>query len=141
MHMNTKQKHDRLTSLLQDAGLRPTRQRLALAGWLFDGCHKHVTAEQVHLAAGKTKARVSLATVYNTLNSFTAVGLMRQVVVDGGQVYFDTNTGDHHHMLDLDTGEMSDIPSAMLQWKRAPRLPSGKKIISLDVVLRVRGRS
>lgn len=140
MHMPPKQKHDRLTALLQDAGLRPTRQRLALAGWLFDGCDKHVTAEQVHVAAEKIHAHVSLATVYNTLNSFTQAGLLRHLVVEGGHVYFDTNTSDHHHMLDMDTGMMSDIPPQMLQLKKQPRLPAGKKLVSADIILRVRSR-
>lgn len=111
-----------------------------MAGWLFDGCHKHVTAEQVHAAAEKIHARVSLATVYNTLNSFTQAGLLRHLVIEGGHVYFDTNTGDHHHMLDIDTGVMSDIPTHMLQLKKQPRLPTGKKLVSADIILRVRSR-
>ncbi|MDE2029725.1 MAG: transcriptional repressor [Alphaproteobacteria bacterium] len=139
--MPPRQKHDRLTALLQGAGLRPTRQRLALAGWLFDGCDKHVTAEQVHAAALKQRVHVSLATVYNTLNAFMGAGLLRQVAVDGGQIYFDTNTGDHHHIFDEDSGHLTDIAASSLRVSHLPKLPSGKNLARIDVVLRVRVRT
>src|SRR5207248_10906086 len=82
---------------LRRAGLRPTRQRVALARLLFDGGDRHVTAEQLHAEALAAAIRVSLATVYNTLHQFTAASLMREVVVEPGRSYFDTNTDDHHH--------------------------------------------
>ena len=84
---------DRLTA----AGLRPTRQRLALARLLFDSGDRHVTAEQLHQQAVGNGVKVSLATVYNTLNQFTASGLLREVAVDSRRSYFDTNTELHHH--------------------------------------------
>ena len=136
--MKSKPHDERLTALLQDAGLRPTRQRLALAEFLFDGRDKHVTAEQVHAAAVKRRARVSLATVYNTLNHFTDAGLLRHVTVDGGQIYFDTNTGEHHHILDETAGFLIDIPA--LSVSRLPPLPSGKKLSRIDVIVRMRAR-
>ena len=82
---------------LRAAGLRPTRQRLALARLLFDGGDRHVTAEHLHGEAQARAIRVSLATVYNTLHQFTAAGLLREVVVEPGRSYFDTNVSDHHH--------------------------------------------
>ncbi|MDE1901836.1 MAG: transcriptional repressor [Alphaproteobacteria bacterium] len=139
--MSVKQKHDELAALLQGAGVRPTRQRLALAAWLFDGHDKHVTAEQVHDAALKMRAHVSLATVYNTLNNFTTAGLLRQVVIDGGQIYFDTNTGDHYHIFDEEGGYLTDIPAASVPIARLPKLPQGKSLSRIDVVLRVRTSS
>src|SRR5512135_1295815 len=78
--------------LLQHAGLRPTRQRLALARLLFDRGDRHLTAEQLHAEAGAERISVSLATVYNTLHQFTRAGLLREVVVEAGRSYFDTNT-------------------------------------------------
>ncbi len=127
--------------LLQDAGLRPTKQRLALAALLFDGCDKHVTAEQVHAAIARAKAKVSLATVYNTLNHFRASGLLRQVVVDGGQAYFDTNIGAHHHIFDENTGLLTDIPAASVRVSHLPKLPQGKKLAQVDIVLRVQSNA
>ena len=88
---------DRAHSWLSGAGLRPTRQRKELGRLLFDGPDRHVTAEVLHDEAMRAGVRVSLATVYNTLNQFTEAGLMREIVVDGDRTYFDTNTSDHHH--------------------------------------------
>ncbi|MDR3424257.1 MAG: transcriptional repressor [Alphaproteobacteria bacterium] len=117
--------------------MRPTQQRLALANWLFKGCPKHVTAEQVHAAARKMRAPVSLATVYNTLNHLIEAGLLRQVAI-GGQVYFDTNAGGHHHLFDEKSGRLSDIPATSLRIAGLPRLPHGKALSRVDVVVRVR---
>jgi Fur family transcriptional regulator, iron response regulator len=70
---------------LRTAGLRPTRQRVALARLLFGQCDRHVTAEQLHKEALDADVRVSLATVYNTLHQFTDAGLLREVVVEAGR--------------------------------------------------------
>ena len=67
---------------LRNAGLRPTRQRMALAKLLFDGMDRHVTAEKLHAEAQSANIRVSLATVYNTLHQFTDAGLLREIAVD-----------------------------------------------------------
>ena len=82
---------------LRAAGLRPTRQRLGLARLLLENGDRHVTAEQLHGEAATSAIPVSLATVYNTLHQFTEAGLLREVVVEPGRSYFDTNTADHHH--------------------------------------------
>jgi Fur family iron response transcriptional regulator len=127
-----------LAELLTGAGLRPTRQRLALAGLLFDGVDKHVTAEQVYADCVKRKARISLATVYNSLHHFTAAGLLHQVVIDGGQVFFDTNIADHHHIFDENTAKLTDIPAAGVLVSGLPVLPPEKQLARIDVVFRVR---
>src|SRR5262245_10917748 len=84
-------------SRLRAVGLRPTRQRLALARLLIESGDRHVTAEQLHGEAVEAGIQVSLATVYNTLHQFTEVGLLREVVVEPSRSYFDTNTTEHHH--------------------------------------------
>src|SRR5262245_66346024 len=96
---------------LREAGLRPTRQRVALARLLFEGEHRHVTAESLHAEVRAARMPVSLATVYNALNQFRDVGLLREVVVAPGRSYFDTNTGHHHHFLIEPAGELHDCPS------------------------------
>ncbi|MGB9153111.1 MAG: iron response transcriptional regulator IrrA [Alphaproteobacteria bacterium] len=131
-------KYDSAAALLQGAGLRPTKQRLVLAEWLFDGCDKHVTAEQVHEAAVKMRVPVSLATVYNSLNHFIAAGLLRHVAIDGGHVYFDTNTDDHYHLFDENSGWLTDIPASAVRLAQLPKLPQGKRLSRVDVVVRVR---
>jgi len=133
-----RKKYDSSAALLQGAGLRPTKQRLALAGWLFDGCDKHVTAEQVHAAIAKVRISVSLATVYNTLNHFMAAGLLRQTIIDGGQVYFDTNTCDHYHLFDENSGSLTDIPASAVRVTQLPKIPHGKHLSRVDIVVRVR---
>lgn len=124
---------------LRAAGLRPTRQRLVLAGLLFGRGHdRHVTAEELHGEAGARGARVSLATVYNALNQFTAAGLLREVLVGPGRLYFDTNTGEHHHFFVEDDGNLLDIPGDQVSIARLPAAPDGMNVARVDVVVRVR---
>ena len=125
---------------LRSAGLRPTQQRLALARLLFDKGNRHLTAEQVHEEALAASVPVSLATVYNTLNQFIAAGLLREVVVDPGRSYFDTNLSDHHHFFFEDAGKLVDIPNDRIAVASLPSAPPGMTIRRVDVVIRV-GRS
>lgn len=125
---------------LKKAGLRPTRQRLALARLLFGRGDRHVSAEQLHAEAKTARVVVSLATVYNTLNQFTRAGLLREVVVEAGRSYFDTNTSDHHHVLTVATGDLTDIPGGTLAIGGLPAVPDGLEIERVDVVVRLRPR-
>lgn len=122
---------------LADAGLRPTRQRLALAKLLFDAGHRHVTAEQLHGEALEARIQVSLATVYNTLNQFREAGLLREVVVEAGRAYFDTNIDDHHHFFHESSGQLQDICGRQLQVAGIPDLPAGARIARIDVIIRL----
>ena len=131
-----------LIERLKLAGLRPTRQRLALAKLLFDTADdqtdRHVTAEQLHSEAMEAEVRVSLATVYNTLHQFTDAGLLREVVVDSGRSYFDTNIDDHHHFYFEDNGRLQDIPGAAVRLAELPEAPAGAAIKRVEVIIRVR---
>lgn len=124
---------------LRAAGLRPTRQRLALARVLFDAGDRHITAEQLHSEAVGNNIRVSLATVYNTLHQFTDAGLLREIVVDAGRSYFDTNVSDHHHFFYERSGRLCDIPGEMIGVSRVPEAPDGLRINRVDVIVRVEG--
>src|SRR5438477_11747846 len=123
---------------LRRAGLRPTRQRLALAGLLFEGGDRHVTAEQLHGEAAAAAIRVSLATVYNTLHQFTDAGMLREVVVEPGRSYFDTNVDDHHHFFCESSGMLQDIPSELVSVGNLPPPPAGAEIRRVDVIIRIR---
>ncbi len=124
---------------LSGAGLRPTRQRVALAALLIgDGQHRHVTAESLFSAVQNTGARVSLATVYNTLRAFCDAGLLQEVMVDGSKSYFDTNTHDHPHFFWEGEERLTDAPADQLQISRLPDAPEGAEIASVDVVIRLR---
>ena len=123
---------------LKSVGLRPTRQRLALAKLLFENESRHVTAEQLHGEAIDAGIKVSLATVYNSLHQFTKAKLLREVVVESGRAYFDTNTSDHHHLLNEDTGELFDISNNDIQFSAFPSAPCGTKIDRIDIIVRVK---
>jgi Fur family iron response transcriptional regulator len=96
-----------------------------------------VSAEQLHGEAVKAQVRVSLATVYNTLHQFTAVGLLREVVVEPGRSYFDTNVEDHHHFYFQDTGRIEDIPGHDLRVLDLPEAPAGTRVARVDIIVRV----
>ncbi|GAB1362066.1 transcriptional repressor [Rhodobacter sp.] len=122
-------------------GLRPTRQRLALAGLLVgDGEDRHVTAEGLFAAASLAGEKVSLATVYNTLRAFCDAGLMNEVVVDGSKSYFDTRMDDHPHFYWEDSATLTDAPKDELKITGLPAAPEGTEIARVDVVIRLRQR-
>ncbi|MBM3506566.1 MAG: transcriptional repressor [Alphaproteobacteria bacterium] len=128
---------------LREAGLRPTRQRLALAALLFDGHPhgRHVSAEALFGEVRAAGAKVSLATVYNTLHQFTAAGLLRELVVDPGTSLFDTNVGDHHHLYFEDSGDLRDVDADRIEIKGLPATPKGAEVARVDVIVRLRRRS
>jgi Fur family iron response transcriptional regulator len=129
----------RSTSWLASAGLRPTRQRLALAELLVgDGENRHVTAESLHAASRASGETVSLATVYNTLRAFCDAGLMNEVVVDGSKSYFDTRTDDHPHFYWEDSHSLTDAPAEELKIAGLPKAPEGMEVARVDVVIRLR---
>ena len=126
------------TARLRHAGLRPTRQRVELAGLLFKDCDRHVTAESLHDEITKSGVKVSLATVYNTLHQFTEAGLLRQVIVDAARGYFDTNTGEHQHFFLEKEGLLIDIPGDTIAVAGVPNPPAGLAVDRVDVVVRVK---
>lgn len=130
-----------LCDRLRAGRLRPTRQRLALAQLLFAAGDRHVSAEQLHSEALAAQVPVSLATIYNTLNQFTDAGLLREVVVEAGRSYFDTNTSDHHHFFMVDTGHLVDIPGDHVAVATMPDAPAGLSVERVDVIIRLRGKS
>ncbi len=130
---------DRGAAWLCGAGLRPTRQRIALATLLVgDGLNRHVTAESLFDAATRSGEQVSLATVYNTLRAFCEAGLLREITVDGTCSHFDTNMSDHPHYYWEDTATLSDAPAGELDIRRLPHAPAGTEIAAVDVIIRLR---
>ena len=125
---------------LRLSGLRPTRQRVALAELLFRSGDRHVTAEDLHEEAVGVEFPVSLATVYNTLNQFTTAGLLRIVAIDGAKTYFDTNTSNHYHFYLEDEGRLLDIPANELRVVELPEAPEGSSISGIDVIVRLSSR-
>ncbi len=126
-----------ISQLLRQAGLRPTRQRLALGALLFEGDDRHVTAELLHAEAIAVGHHVSLATVYNTLHQFKRAGLLRELAINGSKAYFDTNTSNHNHFFVETQGELHDIPGDAIRVAGVPQPPEGMRISHIDVVVRL----
>ena len=125
-------------SRLRNSGLRPTRQRLALAKLLYDReGFRHVTAEVLHDEAHMAGTRVSLATVYNTLHQFTTAGLLREIEVDSGRTFFDTNVCNHYHFYHEKDGRLEDIAHDSLSLSCLPEPPQGTKVTRVDIIIRV----
>jgi Fur family transcriptional regulator, iron response regulator len=122
---------------LSDFGIRPTAQRLQIASLLICA-PQHLSAEQILAALRAAGARVSKATVYNTLNLFASRGLIRQLCVDGSRAWFDSNVGPHFHFHDLDTGRLIDVPTPDVQFARLPPPPPGMEMAGIDLVIRLR---
>jgi len=138
--MMRKRPYTRVIERLRGVGLRPTRQRLGLARILLEGGDRHITAEQLHGEAEECGLRVSLATIYNSLHQFTEAGLLREVVVESGRSYFDTNTSDHHHFYNEDSGSLHDIPGHKVSVAALPEPPEGQAIARVDVIVRVKNQ-
>ncbi|AQT44034.1 Fur family transcriptional regulator, iron response regulator [Bartonella apihabitans] len=130
-----------LEKRLREKGLRPTRQRMALADLLFSKGNRHIAAEELHEEAVNASIPVSLATVYNTLHQFTEAGLLRIIAVEGSKTWFDTNTSDHHHFFLEGENEIVDIPSGP-EGKpivgNLPEPPEGMEISHVDLIVRLR---
>ncbi len=124
-------------ALLKAAGLRPTRQRVALARLLFGGAPRHVTADDLHQDAILFGARLSLATVYNTLNQFAEAGLVRKVSVEGERTWYDTDTESHQHFYIEAEDRIIDIPGEELRFGNLPVPPAGYAISKVDVLIRL----
>ncbi|NEW90780.1 transcriptional repressor [Rhodopseudomonas sp. BR0M22] len=134
-------KPSREGDMLQSVGLRPTAQRLLLTRLLFGGGDRHVTAEILYEEASRSSAQISLATVYNTLNHFAELGLVRRVSVDGSKTYFDTNVSDHHHFYLEAKHELIDVPVSHVAIGALPAIPEGYEISRVDMVVRLRRKS
>jgi Fur family transcriptional regulator, iron response regulator len=122
--------------MLRDHGVFPTSQRVAIASVLFSK-HQHVTADQLQLMLNERGFLVSKATVYNTLNTFVQSGLVNAIFLDSGQAYFDSNNSNHHHLYNIDTGELTDIADNLEASFDHSLLPPGTVLDGIDIVVRV----
>jgi Fur family transcriptional regulator, iron response regulator len=124
--------------LLNHCGIRPTRQRLSLAGLLFAKGNRHVTAEALLAEARAARVQASYATIYNVLKCFADAGLVRCLAVEGHPMIFDTNTSPHHHFFFEDSAKISDLAFGDVAITGLPQPPEGYEIAKVDVVVRLR---
>ena len=124
---------------LRSSGLRPTRQRVVICKILF--CRKktfHFTIDKLKKKIEKTtKNKISLATVYNTIHAFKNNGYLKEISLQGNKTFFDTNSKNHHHFYDKDTGDLIDIKNEDIMVNKFPATPKGKKIKEIEVTISV----
>ena len=124
---------------LKSSGLRATKQRLAICKMLFGRSETfHFSIENLKKIFEKnTKNRISLATLYNTVNAFRKNGYLKEIFLKGNKTFFDTNTKNHHHFYDEDTGKILDIKNEDILVSKVSRIPNGKKIREIEVTVRI----
>jgi Fur family iron response transcriptional regulator len=121
--------------ILRANDLRPTKQRVLIGDYLFDGIDKHVTAESLFKKLSNEKRGVSLATVYNTLHEFCKKELLNKITIDTDKVYFDTNISSHHHFFSDKEKLLLDIRSQDVIISSMPVAPKGKKIKKVELII------
>ena len=124
---------------LKSSGLRATKQRLAICKILFDRSETfHFSIENLKKIFEKnTKNKISLATLYNTVHAFRKTGYLKEISLKGNKTFYDTNTKNHHHFYDEDTGKLIDINSEDVLVSKVSRIPNGKKIREIEVTVRI----
>lgn len=133
----TRKRRDDAVDLLCEHGITPTAQRIDIATVLL-ARPQHVCADDLQQMLARHGAPVSKATVYNTLGLFARRGLVRELFVDAGKVLYDSNTTNHDHIYDVDTGALIDIEPGAADLSSLPALPAGTRVESVDVVIKVR---
>lgn len=132
---------EKIISLLKRFSIRPTKQRVALAKILFKSSENvHMSAEKLYNEATKNKINISFATVYNTLNQFTESGLVKEVIIDNKKSYFDTNIGNHHHVVHEKSGKLEDVAidsETVKAIAKILKINPNEKIKSLDIIVRL----
>ena len=128
---------------LRNSGLRPTKQRIKICEVLFspDKTFHFTVNDLIKIIQEKLNEKISLATVYNTVHAFKKKGYLKEISITGDKSYFDTNTGEHHHFLDVKNNELVDIESNQIELKNIPNPPKGKSIKDVDVVINVENDS
>ena len=124
-----------IKEILRAKDLRPTKQRVLIGDYLFDGIDKHVTAESLFKKLLNEKRGVSLATVYNTLHEFCKKELLNKITIDTDKVYFDTNISSHHHFFSDKEKLLLDIRSQDVIISSMPVAPKGKKIRKVELII------
>ena len=130
---------ENIAGLLRDNGITPTHQRIEIAHALFSRC-EHLSADRILAIVTDRACEPAKATVYNTLNVFLETKLIREVIVDPSRVFYDPNTAPHHHLYNIDSGELIDIDEADVSISGLPQLPRGMSIEGVDVIVRIRSR-
>lgn len=128
-----------LTQRLRRFGVSPTRQRLQIAMALFDH-GGHMSAQDLHALVNRGKRSVCRATVYNTLHLFVSRGLIREISLDSSRTFYDTNTQYHHHIYNMDTGELIDVAPETVAFEHFPEIPADTQQEDITLIIKVRNK-
>ena len=125
-------------NMLRNHGLLPTKQRISLFQILFSGENMHFCAEDLKKIVSKKGNKMSLATIYNNLQSFAEVGILKQRRVTKNKAYFDNNVTDHYHFYDEENDKLIDIASTSVKFQKFPKIPGNKYIKSIDLIINLK---
>jgi Fur family iron response transcriptional regulator len=130
---------DEIAAMLREHGITPTHQRMEIAQVLYTR-REHLSADQILAIVNARHAETSKATVYNTLKLFLEKKIIRELVVDPARIVYDPNTAPHHHLYDVVTGQLTDIPAGDIRVLGLPSLPPGVETEGVDIIVRTRPR-
>ena len=129
--------NNEIINKLRSSKLRPTKQRIRIAEFLFKREKTfHFTVEKLNKIMNKKDAeKISLATIYNTIDAFKDAGHLKEILTNNNTSYFDTNINSHHHFYDDQTNELTDINFNDVEVTKVPHAPKGKKIKDIEVII------
>ena len=133
------QSREEIAGMLREHGITPTHQRMEIALVLFER-QAHLSADQILAMVNARHAETSKATVYNTLRLFLGKKLVRELIVDPARIVYDPNTTPHHHLYDIASGQLTDIPAGEVRVLGLPPLPPGVEAEGVDIIVRTRPR-
>tara|TARA_B110001452_G_scaffold61628_1_gene48391 strand:+ start:367 stop:783 length:417 start_codon:yes stop_codon:yes gene_type:complete len=127
-----------IVNKLRSSNLRPTKQRIRIGEFLFNREKTfHFTVEKLNKIMNKkdNSDKISLATIYNTIDAFKKAGHLKEILTNNNTSYFDTNVSSHHHFYDDETNELTDINYNEIEVAKVPNAPKGKKIKDVEVII------
>jgi Fur family iron response transcriptional regulator len=137
MRKPQKRNRESIAQQLRRQGITPTHQRMEIAHVLFTR-REHLSADQILSLVNSRYAETSKATVYNTLKLFVEKKLIRELVIDPAKVVYDPNTEPHHHLSDVVSGRLTDLPADNIRVVGLPPLPQGTVAEGVDIIVRTR---
>jgi len=123
--------------MLDSSPLKVTKQRISMINLLFKDGAAHFTAEDIYEEVNKKKIKISLATIYNCLNQFKEFGIIKAIKVSSDKIFFDTNLKEHHHFFCVKSAKLLDVETDKVKISRLPKIPKGKKLKSVDVIINI----
>lgn len=98
-----------IRQLLTKRHLKVTPQRVMIVDYMMQtDCHP--TAEEIYEAVKEAIPGLSKGTLYNVLKTLVDANILNTVALEPGTVRYDANVSNHHHFIDVITGEVYDIP-------------------------------